>query len=66
MATTREQIVSYDKEVASLMSRKRVIKEGPGHSDKRKKVKLAKEQMKAPRDMTQTLRGALEIQRQEV
>ena len=33
MATTREQIVSYDKEVALLMTRNRVTKEGPGHSD---------------------------------
>ena len=33
MATTREQIVSYDEEIASLTARKRVIKEGPGHSD---------------------------------
>ena len=67
MATMREQIVSYGKEVASLMARKRVIKEGPGHSDvKRKKVKLAKEQTKAPGDMAQTLCGALKIQRQEV
>ena len=67
MATTREQIVRYDEEIASLMTRKRVIKEGPGHSDvKRKQVKLVKEQMKAPRNMAQTLRGALEIQRQEV
>ena len=60
-------MVSYGKEVAPLMARNRVIKEGPGHSDvKRKYVKLAKEQMKAPRDMAQTLRGALKIQRQEV
>ena len=67
MATTREHIASYDKEIALLMARKRVIKEGLGYSDvKRKKVKLVKEQMKAPRDMAQTLRGALKIQRQEV
>ena len=38
MATAREHIASYDKEVASLVARNRVIKEGPGHSDvKRKK-----------------------------
>ena len=67
MATMREQIVSYDEEIVSLMARKRVIKEGPGHSDvKIEKVNLAKEQMKAPRDMAQALRGALKIQRQEV
>ena len=43
MATTREQIVSYDKEVASLMARNRVIKEGPGHSDVKRNKSQADE-----------------------
>ena len=33
MATTREQVVSYDKEIPSLMTRKRVIKEGKAPKD---------------------------------
>ena len=38
MATTREQIVSYDEEIASLTARKRVIKEGPGNPHAKRKT----------------------------
>ena len=67
MGDTRLQRLSSDDELASLAARKRDIKEGQGWlDDKRKQVKVAKEQMKAAKDMAQFFRNALEVQRKEV